>query len=118
MQILSWLVFGAYLAAIVVASLAPPARVGAMGQHDKWLHLAAYIGLALVAWPALRSPTSFRRGLIALGFFGIALECLQSLIPGRQPSLLDGVANVAGLVLGGAAMLVIGRFREDHPRRS
>jgi VanZ family protein len=118
LRILSWLLFGVYLAAIVVASLAPPSRVSVMGQHDKWFHLTAYVGLALVAWPALRSPTSFRRGLIALAFFGIALEGLQSLVPGRQPSLLDGAANVAGLLLGGATMLGIVRFREDTCRRS
>lgn len=113
MQLLSRVVFAAYLAAITFASLAPPRQVVAMGRHDKLFHLAAYLGLAVVAWPALRSQGSFRWGLLALGLFGVLLEALQSMVPGRQASLLDGAANVAGLLLGGATILGIQRLRSS-----
>ena len=110
MQHASRLLFAAYLAAIVFASLAPPRQIAVMGGSDKWFHLAAYLGLAIVAWLALRSQQSFRWGLLALGLLGIALELLQGMIPGRHPSLFDGVANVAGLLLGGAAVLGIQKW--------
>jgi VanZ family protein len=111
LQRLSRAVFVAYLAAITFASLAPPRNLVGVGHYDKWFHLAAYVGLALVAWPALRSQASFRWGLLALALFGVGLEYLQSLIPGRDPSLWDGAANVAGLLVGGGAILGIQRLR-------
>jgi len=64
---------------------------------DKLGHLLAYF--SLMAWWGQLDP---RRGRL-LGLFlllGLLLECLQGLIPERQPSSLDMLANAAGAGLG------------------
>jgi len=50
----------------------------------------------------------------AIGIFtlGIILELLQSLVPGRYPSLLDVIANSLGVILAFALKAYIFRIRD------
>ena len=75
--------------------------------QDKVLHLVAYAGFYLLgrlgfAEPGWRLPA-------ALFGYGMLIEGLQTLVPGRVPSGLDLIANAFGLALG--ALLARGRLR-------
>ncbi|MFZ5654031.1 MAG: VanZ family protein [Pseudomonadota bacterium] len=65
---------------------------------DKVLHLAAYAVLCgLGALAAVRPVWGLVAGLFC---HGLIIEGLQSLVPGRESSLGDLLANAAGLGLG------------------
>jgi len=66
---------------------------------DKSLHFTAYFGLAAMATLVLRGGRPLVAALLALAVFGGALELLQGLT-GRDPGLLDEVANCTGIVAG------------------
>ena len=67
---------------------------------DKILHFLAYLAVTL---PGSLAASSVRRmlfvgfGMVLLGSF---IEVLQNYVPGRSPELLDGLANLAGVVAG------------------
>ena len=90
----------ALLALITWASFQPEGAVGDPGRWDKLVHLAAYAcvaGPVGLAWP--------RRAWAWLGLllaWGAAIELLQPLA-GREGSLEDLLANLAGLALGAVA---------------
>ena len=100
------LLLGIALLISTYAMLTPhPPVVLSMHQGDKLLHLATFLGLALLAdlgWPG--------RGFVAAKYlpllaFGIAIECIQYYVPGRSFSLGDILADAAGLALYGLALL-------------
>ena len=91
---------GAIAAGIVIVSLAPPAVLpGAASVNDKLAHLFAYAALA--GWNAqildLRRHGWLAAACVALG---LGLELAQGLTAERTPELLDGAANVLGVVMG------------------
>ncbi len=79
-------------------SLLPQAALPETGAFDKLEHLLAYGVLSLIGYKAY--PGHVWRTMIGLILYGITLEGLQSLIPGRVPSLADIVANALGVGLG------------------
>lgn len=83
-------------------SLAPQPFTQGMGS-DKFQHTGTY---ALLAWwfgcAADRAGVGRRLSVaLALVAMGTAIEGLQALLPPREPSLLDALANALGVVLGG-----------------
>lgn len=68
---------------------------------DKVLHFLAYLAVTLPGALAASSPK--RMALVGLGMvmLGALIEVLQGYIPGRYPELLDGLANLAGVLTGG-----------------
>ncbi len=84
---------------VIWFSLAPGDPIGS-GLSDKLEHLLAYAALAACSTQAFeqgRTKLTSYVGLIALG---CVLEGLQAYIPGRHPSVADGVANAAGIMVG------------------
>lgn len=76
---------------------APQETVG--DYNDKLMHFTGYLvaGVSIsMAWP--RS-LWWQRALFLLTY-STAIECIQYFLPTRSFSLLDIVANTAGLVLG------------------
>lgn len=68
--------------------------------NDKVLHLVGWMGLTLslrIAWPTLRFPFW---APLAVFLYSILLEVLQHFVPARHFSLLDLVANGAGVLVG------------------
>lgn len=126
-----WL--GAYVAALVYASLYPWSGWRAPGRwmfdfatepwprwwtrFDVVTNVFVYVplGLLLAVWLGRRP--GFRpapAALIAVAFalaVSFSLETLQSLLPGRVPSRLDVLVNVAGAALGAAIASSIGASR-------
>lgn len=74
---------------------------------DKLVHLSLYavLGLAL-AWGRGRSRSTRSRGFVAVAgvLYGATDEVHQIWVPGRTPSLLDFVADGAGVLLGYALL--------------
>jgi len=75
---------------------------GLNGPHiDKLLHFSAFVWLAISAALALipgrRSAWRVVAGLLAYGAF---IEIVQAFIPGRDASLLDLLADAAGIAAG------------------
>ncbi len=67
---------------------------------DKIAHFLAYGAVTLVG--AMAASTLKRRihlGLAMLAL-GILLEFTQAFVPGRTPEMLDGVANMFGVIAG------------------
>lgn len=93
------LLFSLNLALIIVASLIP-SSMPSLWNLDKVGHFAAYTSLFTLALLAFQ-PTRTRIAtfLFAVGL-GIALEWLQSFVPGRETSALDAIANITGLLFG------------------
>jgi len=78
---------------------------------DKALHVGAYMalgGLTLRAfhggWPRLRGRAATRAALLTLGY-GAADELYQAVVPWRDPSVLDWLADAVGM---GLAILATG----------
>jgi VanZ family protein len=76
----------------------PPGTVGI----DKLTHLFAFGCLGFAGRLAALRPGANAPLAISLVLAGL-LEWLQAFVPGRESSILDGVANLAGLALGVAA---------------
>lgn len=79
----------------VQPELAPPGEGGA----DKYLHLLAFAGLAMIGFWAVRAVIA--RGVIValLLLLGAGIEWMQASVPGREGSLGDLAADAAGLLL-------------------
>ncbi|KTG09120.1 hypothetical protein AUR64_15090 [Haloprofundus marisrubri] len=81
-----------------VPTLGPFGLVGA----DKWLHAAAYAGVAASLSHALATRT--RRaavgGFLGGAVYGFCIELVQALVPARQFDLLDAAANALGAGVG------------------
>ena len=101
-----------YVAALTVVSLLPSGR-NTLGGWDSQLtptiqnalHVPAYAGLMVLVYLGFQSPR--RTGLARLfltaaacGVFGAALEIAQWFVPGRTPSAIDVLLNLAGVALG------------------
>ena len=86
--------------AVTWLSLSPPDSLPEIQVWDKLLHLMAYAVLATcgaVGFLGCRPRLMVGVGLIVLG---CGLEVAQAAIPGRNPSISDAVANIAGIALG------------------
>lgn len=94
---IAWL---ASLAATVWFSLRPQPEIpGDFWQADKVYHLLAYAWLGMLGNLSLIASAAKRRALLFTLAFSVAMEFLQGFVPGRMPSIWDGVANAAGVGL-------------------
>lgn len=105
------------LALIVVSilSLDPAPELPAV-LWDKANHAAAYVLLAFLAdrsFPEKQAGLPHPAKFICLFAYGMAIEGLQSLIPQREASMLDLVANACGLALYAAAVVTHRRRQID-----
>ena len=72
---------------------------------DKWLHMAAFAGLAVLAagvWTGLRGlkPRSAFILLTIISLYAAVDESTQGLVPGRNPDVLDWAADTIGAAAG------------------
>jgi len=93
-------------APVVKLLLAPLA--GHLSRGDLFINVLAYLPLGFVAarlWP--RRPVAGIVTAAAVGMLlSLAVEILQTMLPGRTPSIADLVANSVGSLTGGAAALL------------
>lgn len=87
-------------------------------SHDKLIHLGEYLifGILVSRVVVFRTAASGQVFLIALliaGTFGALDETYQILIPGRDNSYGDWVADVAGAALGSSLYLMWKSYRDQ-----
>jgi VanZ family protein len=83
-----------------VLYLLPDAGPPGDWQLDKLAHLAAFAAIGLTTWPATRRTGPFVSILLTSCVLAIGLEFVQAYVPGRDSSLPDVLANIAGLAAG------------------
>lgn len=110
--------FGIGVALVIYLSLAPGQDLPNVQMSDKWGHIIAYAMLMIafgVGAPNWRRCVAGAGAIIVLG---VALEGLQSFVPGRDPSLLDAVVNTIGVLVGFCLAVVIVRALEARASRA
>ncbi|QUJ69325.1 hypothetical protein KDD30_21375 (plasmid) [Photobacterium sp. GJ3] len=86
---------------------------------DALLHAGCYALLAMLALPVHKYIPHYIRLLFLLGLYGTMLEASQSFLqPGRESSLADGLANLAGIILGGWLSCALIQHRRSPSKRS
>ena len=84
---------------IGILSLLPP-ESGFELKKDKLGHFLAYAALSANTLYFNRGKKSFIILLLSVWGYGLLLEMLQSLIPGRETSFFDLLANISGSLIG------------------
>ena len=95
-------------ALVAALSLAPSATLPPTSIGDKVEHVIAYAVLGLLG--VASSERGVTRVILGLAAFGIAIEMLQTLSPGRSPDPLDVAADIIGASLGCGAAIVLRRM--------
>ena len=85
---------------IAILSLLPPKSIEKIGEHDKINHFIAYAVLSLNVGLVVKKLKTYLLCLPILIGYGLLLEYCQGFVPGRQPSLLDALANSIGVSIG------------------
>jgi len=101
-----------YVLMVIFVSLLPSTGVS-FWHVDKIGHFFAYAGMAVLALLAFNSRISRALALFFAVALGAALEWGQSFVPGRDMSLMDGIANTLGVITG----TVLFWFRGQHITR-
>jgi len=84
---------------ILVKSLTPALPSLNANHADKYIHVLAYLVLAVVVLPALPRLRPFYIWVGVAGF-GLGVEVLQGLVnTGRSADIYDGIANATGALL-------------------
>jgi VanZ family protein len=101
---MGWGVF--LLITALAQNLGPIEDIDVISHQDKLIHFLEYFILAFLTFFALvRGTKRTRRWQLyttvgSVIAYGIALELLQVLVPERDMSMLDILANIAGAVVG------------------
>jgi VanZ family protein len=103
------LLFGLAVLADLFASLRPLPSLPLPAGSDLVAHALVNGALTLLAHKAFASNRAFRSALVGIAALGGAIEILQGFAPGRQPSLEDFGANLAGVALAGFALSALRR---------
>lgn len=107
--------FTIYTIALTTVSLLPAESLSAASVNDKIAHFICYALFALLAGAFALSARSYLGLCIGLALYGLALEGAQSFVPGRDSSLLDALANSAGVALGFITVRLYNRFNPRTP---
>jgi len=107
---------GFWLAIILVGivSLVPASQIVDTGMWDKAGHAAAYGLLSTLGLSAYPSQPARFKTMAGLFAYGMAVEFLQSYVPGRMSSVGDIAANLVGILCG---FLLIHSFQIMRSRR-
>lgn len=87
-----------------------------VAHWDKALHFFAYLQLSALAYFVTLKPKPFIWLCLLIVLYGAAIEIIQSFVPGRQMSLLDFLANLAGVT--STAAITHSLYRREFTNRS
>jgi VanZ family protein len=113
---------GMMLAMAVTPDLGPIEAVQLFEHQDKVFHVIEYFVLSnLIAFAVIRGTDLERGDQLKVSFlvpavYGVLLEALQPLVPYRDASGLDALANILGAAIGAAlAVYLLGPrfYRKD-----
>jgi VanZ family protein len=117
-----------YMAVLLLLSAVPgPTGVEDQGNLlalvspglQNFLHMPAYGVLALLWIAVLRRrgippPWTYGLALLLAAGYGVVLEFVQLWVPGRYPSVTDGLLDIAGILLFGGLSWLARLLREAH----
>ncbi len=93
------------------------AHLPLLGWNDKLLHAGAYFGLAFLAVFAFARRETAKWIALSMILLGGGVEFAQRFSPGRDPDILDEIANSCGVVAGLAVgMALRRRITPNFPR--
>ncbi|MEM7336598.1 MAG: VanZ family protein [Chloroflexota bacterium] len=95
-------VFFIYAIVIILLSLLPTEPEIKVVGWDKIGHFSAYLVMSLLGLLTFSSKNGRISILVVIISLGFILEWLQGFVPGRDTSLIDGLANSLGVLLGTA----------------
>ena len=98
--------------AITVLSLLPPKSGLELGKSDKLNHFLAYAILSLNFGFISSNIRSYFIGIPFLIAYGLLIEFFQGLVPGRDPSFYDALANSAGVFSGFFVICLFSRIKK------
>jgi VanZ family protein len=98
------------LVIITVLSLLPVNSNLELGNKDKIGHLIAYFTLTTNAMLVKNFYTRKNIILSMIIAYGFTLELLQGYVPGRDTSIIDGLFNSTGVILGLFFTNLVGRY--------
>ncbi len=102
--------FAVAAVAVVFLSVTPrPLPTSGPLLSDKVQHLAAYAVLAVLGGFGFAAGRRVGRVALALFALGVAMEIVQSFVPGRFAGLDDVVANSTGILIGCGLALIVNR---------
>ncbi|MGB3082675.1 MAG: VanZ family protein [Candidatus Omnitrophota bacterium] len=108
-RIRAWMPVAVWTFIILIFSVLPGKTLPdvATGHLDKVFHFFVYFLLSILLIRGFRLsfggiiPLKYILFILILGWgYGILMELVQFAIPGREPSVLDAAANVAGVLFG------------------
>ncbi len=102
------------LVAVIVLSLLPQETLPETGMWDKLNHALAYGVLAVVGGFGFKGWLSLLMVGIGLVLLGAGLELAQSVIPDRDGSITDALANFVGIAIGSVATAGTDTFLRDR----
>lgn len=102
-----------WLLLILFLSVIPAEGLQTDSPLDKIVHFVIYGITAILFFRDLKLKLSLTRAIavsiILTSFYGFAMELLQLLLPWRQFSFSDGVANISGALFFGIIYAVINK---------
>jgi VanZ family protein len=113
---------GIMLAMAITPDLGPLENVHLFEQQDKAYHFVEYVVLSnLIAFSLIRGTDLEKGDQLKVSFlvpavYGVLLEALQPLVPFRDASGLDALANILGAAIGATlAVYLLGPrfYRKD-----
>ena len=107
-----------WLSVLVISWLvvAPQEELPPVKLWDKAAHTFAFTALRLLCEVAYRQRFSLVRIALFLFLFGVAIETVQYMLPYREFSLLDMLANSLGILLAFPLIVPIEKlFRIQYP---
>jgi len=99
---------------ITLLSLLPPKSALNLENKDKLSHFFAYFILSLNAFLLRRISWGKNWIIFVLIGYGFFLEWIQGFVPGRESSMLDGIANSIGVIFGFLVAFLIYRIYEKR----
>lgn len=102
-----------WLLVILFLSIIPAEGLQTDSPLDKIVHFVIYGITAILFFRGLRLKIPLTRAIVVsiilASFYGFAMELLQLLLPWRQFSFSDGVANISGALFFGIIYAVINK---------
>lgn len=98
---------GIALVVITILAVLPVDYAAAAGLNDKINHIAAFYVLALLLDFSFPKSKFNILKILPLLLYGLSIEWTQYYLPFRECSLLDFVADIAGLFFYGASVPVL-----------
>jgi len=96
---------------ITILSLLPPKSGIEIQSNDKINHFIAYATLAFCGLSAYNG-TKVLRLLLVFVCYGLFMEWMQGLVPGREQSLYDALANSLGVAIGWTIFRILSRKKQ------